>query len=104
VSAKDSERSVTGPIGPLEREDRRSPRSSGACTPGASSKVAAKLGCVSFTIDRKLRAVREIWAEERAACTRPSAPTAPRKNPRRSSGAATGSRPAKLPTGLFSAL
>jgi DNA-directed RNA polymerase specialized sigma24 family protein len=28
-------------------------------------EIAARLGCVRFTVDRKLRAIRQIWDEER---------------------------------------
>jgi DNA-directed RNA polymerase specialized sigma24 family protein len=30
-----------------------------------NSEIAARLGCVRYTIDRKLRAIRQIWAGER---------------------------------------
>jgi DNA-directed RNA polymerase specialized sigma24 family protein len=31
-----------------------------------NEEIAAKLGCVRFTVDRKLRAIRQIWEGERA--------------------------------------
>jgi DNA-directed RNA polymerase specialized sigma24 family protein len=32
-----------------------------------NEEIAARLGCVRFTVDRKLRAIRQIWESERPA-------------------------------------
>src|SRR5262249_15421393 len=57
-------RGTTRRIGVMSRATRRRRDRSGALEGYTKEEIAAKLGCVRFTVDRKLRTIRRIWDGE----------------------------------------